>query len=465
MADTHPSRKLVKNALKVLLASARCDCRESVVNIFCKLKERRADAFKAADTDVLETWLRKCPKLFIVYEESGQVFVRPTAALGFCLGHTRKHNPCQQKLCNYLHACPRFFLTGACGFRDRCSYGHNLRTPLNRRLLKLHGVGVLDLTELRTLLRLPWVRRGASMPRMCRSYNSCGGCVREGGRCHGLHLCSLHVFGFSGGDCERNHDIRSQDVAETLALYGISVAGRRPEDVVKEVQAYVASRNDIFVYPDCDVPDLNRKKRRPDMETGAKPQQTGTILNVFQQRAWESVYRKNGRRPEKLFFTRTGRRPINQVSTKTESPGSICRHHLMGKCGYGESCHRLHSNRPFLWRMIELPEDTEKDEDLTWTSFDPVNNVLLEQYFSQPEIVECCLDNVDGVKMFVNFIEHMAECIATDKMYSLHRLGIPPRATLSSDQEYLATVWLWYWQNQKRKWIEFGFKQKERELC
>ncbi|XP_070208051.1 protein mono-ADP-ribosyltransferase PARP12-like [Littorina saxatilis] len=394
MADTHPSRKLVKNAMKVLLASARCDCRESVVNIFCKLKERRADAFKAADTDVLETWLRKCPELFIVFEESGQVYVRPTAALGFCPGHISKRNPCQQKLCNHLHACPRFFLTGACGFRDRCSYGHNLRTPLNCRLLKLHGVGVLDLTELRTLLRLPWVRRGVSMPRMCWSYNSCGGCVREGGRCHGLHLCSRHVLGFSGGECERNHDVMSQDVAQTLALYGISAAGRRPENVVKEVQAYVTYRNDTFVYTDCDVRDIKRKNKRADIETGAtaKPQKTDSI--------------------------------------STKSVG--------GKCRFGESCYKLHSDRPFLWMMGELPGGKrtrlENDQDLTWSSFDHVNNVLLEKYFSQPDIAVCCLENVDGAKMRVDFNKRLAECIATDKVYRIRRLGTPSRAELNSDQ-------------------------------
>ena len=108
------------------------------------------------------------PQVFRFHGRGTDIAVSPNINLPICLTHSCKVGSCKEQTCTALHFCMFFLLSGKCDFKDRCLFGHDLNTDHNRRLLQDHLLGGLNMTELRTLFCLPWVRRGVTVPRVCR---------------------------------------------------------------------------------------------------------------------------------------------------------------------------------------------------------------------------------------------------------------------------------------------------------
>ena len=108
------------------------------------------------------------PQVFLFHGRGSDIAVSPNTNLSICPMHSCKVGSCKEKTCAALHLCMFFLLSGKCAFKDRCLFGHDLNTDHNRKRLQDHLLGGLNMTELRTLFCLPWVRRGVTVPSVCR---------------------------------------------------------------------------------------------------------------------------------------------------------------------------------------------------------------------------------------------------------------------------------------------------------
>ncbi|KAK7109877.1 protein mono-ADP-ribosyltransferase PARP12-like [Littorina saxatilis] len=466
MAGAEGRERLVRDVLQILLASRDEDLREEIVDVFNALGKARQKAHSVNTADRLERCLGQCPEVFQLDKEYKEVFVRPRTKMSICPTHFKKHGSCRARNCSDLHFCAFYLLSGYCSLgdgRDCCGFGHSLRTPHNGRALGWHLLGGLDITDLRSLLCLPWVRRGITLPRVCWYFNQHCGCGRKN-ECRALHLCLPYVLGTCrfGKGCRRNHNINHPQVTQALTKYGVNVSGRRLTDILEEVKMYESDSNTSTSRDNDDSVDGDEEERRTGFQFGAKPKMFGSVPNLFQGRDLQPVPQNNGRRPRCPSAGRRGKEgsytALSREAGRSPRMESLCVFHLMNKCRFGDSCHHLHSDRLYLWRLTEWPEDVGRDEDVVWSSLDHDNNLVLEREYSKPNVVECTLQDVNGDTMKVNLREFTAVSLSSNQRYKIRRLTTPSSAESNKSQLPIATVWLWYWRNQDGDWIEIGLE-------
>ncbi|XP_070208050.1 uncharacterized protein [Littorina saxatilis] len=201
-------------------------------------------------------------------QDRWQDCVAPTTQLTLCPVHSQKSGSCRDRACTGLHFCIFYLLSGQCAYASSnhsgCLFGHALEAdPHNRRLLQQSFLVELNLTELRKLFCLPGVRRGVTVPKICKYYNKHMGC-NKGGKCRALHLCHPYVLETCkfGRGCRRNHDISHQEVKQVLTLYGVRVKGRPLSDILRELRSFPGKekRDDAGRRSDDDDDDRGRSR-------------------------------------------------------------------------------------------------------------------------------------------------------------------------------------------------------------
>ncbi|GAA6100196.1 protein mono-ADP-ribosyltransferase PARP12-like isoform X3 [Tachysurus ichikawai] len=274
--------------------------------------------------------------------------------------------------------------------RQRCKYGHSLRTEHNSRALREHGLQDLNKDQLRVLLLQ---NDGSLLPNVCVSYNKGSGdfgncpdkqaCVR-------LHVCERYIRGLcDGNECKRCHDFHEPHPSETLRARG--VASHLIGSLLQIYQNILTLKDHRYA----------RDKYGARSRENPKSQQPSNRAKV----------------PESLQSNRA----VNE----------ICRSFIRGCCKYGEKCWRVHFGLPYKWE-VELDE--------VWIDL-PDNEVIERDYCDPAKIHSVGLEPV---------------CFDTMEQgeHSVRRLS-----TVSSviDPSFTHTTkWIWYWENEYHKWIEYG---------
>ncbi|KAK7093308.1 uncharacterized protein [Littorina saxatilis] len=234
---------LCTDILRFLLTTTDEACEKRVADVY-RARSKKCRKCNIHNANELADFLEEYPQVFEVFEDRGQDCVAPTTQLTLCPVHSQKSGSCRDRSCTGLHFCIFYLLSGQCAFassnHSECLFSHNLEAdPHNFRLLQQNFLVGLNLTELRRLFCLPGVRRGVTVPKICRYYNKHMGC-NKGGKCRALHLCHPYVLETCkfGRGCRRNHDIDNQQVKQVLTFYGVRVKGRKLTHILMELRSF-----------------------------------------------------------------------------------------------------------------------------------------------------------------------------------------------------------------------------------
>lgn len=137
---------------------------------------------------------------------------------------------CQNKLsCTKLHIC-EVFMVNMCS-DSNCSYGHNVCTTHNKRVLQSFWMEKLEASAIIDVLRLTLLGTVNVQPLdICCNYNF-STCQND--NCKDLHICLDYVGGLGScvrPSCPLNHDIQSQNCMEILCSQGIDITHLREEE-------------------------------------------------------------------------------------------------------------------------------------------------------------------------------------------------------------------------------------------
>ncbi|XP_016431304.1 poly [ADP-ribose] polymerase 12-like [Sinocyclocheilus rhinocerous] len=146
--------------------------------------------------------------------ESKEVFAQTTVEL--C-----RKSECGE-LCGNLHLCKYELMMGRCS-RHSCSYGHQLMSEHNVRILRAHGMICLSREDLCVIFLQS---DSGLLPPLCVAYNRSrgrrGNCP-DGETCTRLHVCESFVRGRCGDtDCGRTHDFHEPQARKVLRSRGVS---------------------------------------------------------------------------------------------------------------------------------------------------------------------------------------------------------------------------------------------------
>ncbi|XP_041378226.1 uncharacterized protein LOC121390469 [Gigantopelta aegis] len=139
------------------------------------------------------------------------------------------------------------------------------------------------------------------------------------------------------------------------------------------------------------------------------------------------------------------------ISNAAKEPSlTICIHELRGKCLFGSVCKNQHKPMIYQWQW-------KSHGDASWMDFNKEENLQLEKAFCQVDNMECYLD-MSGDVVKIDFISMRASGDYFGG--AVHRLS-----TISSKNAHTGiykwtTVWHWYWQDDDKKWKEYGKADK-----
>uniref|UniRef100_A0A4W3HSR5 Poly [ADP-ribose] polymerase 12-like n=1 Tax=Callorhinchus milii TaxID=7868 RepID=A0A4W3HSR5_CALMI len=149
-------------------------------------------------------------------------------------------------------------------------------------------------------------------------------------------------------------------------------------------------------------------------------------LNICQIKIWKSASVKEKRSPR--------RKTSSDCKSDVDSE-NICLFFLRKHCSYKDQCKLVHFKLPYRWQIYEG----------TWKDF--TNMEEIEKDFCDPS------NKARGGSPPINFIT------MTSNSCKVRRLSTVSSVT-KPEHYILTTEWLWYWQGDSIKWIEFG-KQEE----
>ncbi|XP_016101156.1 poly [ADP-ribose] polymerase 12 [Sinocyclocheilus grahami] len=194
--------------LKVLCGNHGSMEYERLLEISYGLKEVSAE-------NSLDKIIRRSDIFTVVQRsESKEVFAQTT--VGLC-----RRSECEE-LCGNLHLCKYELMTGRC-CRQGCSYGHQLMSEHNVRILRAHGMMCLSREDLCVMFLQS---DSGLLPPLCIAYNRSrgrrGSCP-DGETCTRLHVCESFVRGRCGDtDCGRSHDFHEPQARKVLRSRGVS---------------------------------------------------------------------------------------------------------------------------------------------------------------------------------------------------------------------------------------------------
>ncbi|XP_045212326.2 uncharacterized protein LOC123563543 [Mercenaria mercenaria] len=171
-----------------------------------------------------------------------QPFVHLTTKVVICETHCSKQS-CDgvKPHCSGLHICKYYLLSGNCRFGRRCSFGHDLNTDHNRKLLEESHLNNITVNDLNFLLKQVNNRTTLTSPGICKFYNIENDKCRHsehGTVCPLLHICRHYVNGdcMYGKKCRRSHNILDDASVLILQKHGIDTR-RRPAEILKELRS------------------------------------------------------------------------------------------------------------------------------------------------------------------------------------------------------------------------------------
>ncbi|KAL3862314.1 hypothetical protein ACJMK2_008292 [Sinanodonta woodiana] len=400
-----------------------------------------------------------------------QTAVKPQTRIELCKIHCSKNGHCPGRpnvSCNGLHIC-KFYILDSCKIGN-CKYGHDLTTQHNMQIRHDYLLDHLKIKELKYLLNLAENRSETTFPRICKFYNNEGGCryQQQGKSCPHLHICKHYIMDKCsfGPRCKRNHNILADDIRDILTRYKINIS-RTPKEIIAELQEAL-SKDEDSKSETSEILDQRfttasslvskRCKSTPNLvmqQMSLSPYSSAPVTDSDEGSAVDSKGVPVGAR---IKSSRSGKHHQSrskkentlerQLSVDSTQGTHICLYNLRGQCWFKDSCRNVHKNMPYQWQI-------RYQSDGVWEDLGEEDNLYVELNFCNPECDDCFSEDRYGHPIRI-FFDKMEAQTGDKKNLEVRRLS-----TVSSEDaenQPLATRWRWFWQDQRREWVEYGSK-------
>ncbi|KAF3689067.1 Poly [ADP-ribose] polymerase 12 [Channa argus] len=327
----------------------------------------------------------------------------------------KKPGECPQ--CDGLHLC-KYFVCGGCTYEAKCRKPHSLDSQHNAELLRKHDLH--ELTE-KQLFQLLLQNDPFLLPEICSHYNKGNGVhgsCKYTTACTKLHICQHYAQGNCkfGSSCKRVHAFDAQ---------GMKIFQGFGQEIIKNLKGLY--RNKLIIMGQGAPP-------MPNMPEVRKPTQNPSRSN-----------------PRSPTSTNCSSKPINDAD-KSE----ICLYFIRMHCSFKEKCARVHWHLPYRWQVLDSDGKTWKDlhnmEDIEKAYCDPEHNTSC---MDQPKSISGIFsllgfqNSASPVGQFVDFMTMTYEGSPVHRLSTASSISKPPHYILT-------TQWLWYWKDERGKWIEYG---------
>ncbi|XP_029289315.1 protein mono-ADP-ribosyltransferase PARP12 [Cottoperca gobio] len=332
---------------------------------------------------------------------------------------------CQKKpgecpKCDGLHLC-RYYVCGNCTFGLKCKNPHSLAFPHNAELLKRYGLH--DLTQ-KQLFQLLLQNDPYLLPEICPHYNKGNGVhgvCKFTTSCTKLHVCQHYFQGDCkfGSSCKRNHNV---DALGTKIFRGFS-----QENITNLLQIY--SNKFIIMGPQ-------------ERQTTAVPALPALRTPTMQP---------SHNNPESPTSSACSSKLMSDAERN-----EICLFFLRRHCSFKDKCARVHWHLPYRWQVLN-------SDGVTWK--DLANSEDVEKAYCDPQHDTSCVDPPAptlGIFRFLSLTSSAPPAGPSVDFMTMTYGGYPVRrlSTASSVSKpphfILTTQWLWYWQDEGGKWLEYG---------
>ncbi|KAK3570492.1 hypothetical protein QTP86_020073 [Hemibagrus guttatus] len=137
------------------------------------------------------------------------------------------------------------------------------------------------------------------------------------------------------------------------------------------------------------------------------------------------------------------------VSTMQSNSGAVCEalseeiclFYIRGGCTFKEKCARVHHRMPYKWQYLQFG---------TWKDFS--NGEDIERTYSNPTN-----DKSMGSTQ-VNFEDMTYSGMKVRRLSTVSSVNKPPHLILT-------TNWIWYWKDEKGRWIEYGCGEDAKRMA
>ncbi|XP_027599582.2 protein mono-ADP-ribosyltransferase PARP12 [Pipra filicauda] len=304
--------------------------------------------------------------------------------------------------CGQLHLC-KYHLKGHCrnhGARKECRFAHNFFSDHNLRVLRRHGLEILDSDELCQLL----LQNDPSLlPEVCLHYNKgdgpYGSCTFKTS-CTKLHVCQYFLRGQCrfGNTCKRSHDLLKSECLEKLLKQGMSL------DNIERLPSLYRNMYDI----------KNSNRNMQDIEEA----KTSPCKDKKHSSGRESA------------------------TTKDDESEQICLYHLYKSCGFKEKCIRTHFHLPYRWQISDgnTWKDLKNMEEIEKAYCDPNKTRFTNGVTESGSVMAC-----------ICFLSMCCGFAKVRRLSTASSVTKPPHFILT-------TEWIWYWKDEFGMWQEYGKK-------
>ncbi|MGH0116587.1 UNVERIFIED_CONTAM: hypothetical protein FKN15_014787 [Acipenser sinensis] len=421
--------------------------------------------------------------------------------------------------CEGLHLC-KYFVYGNCRFNagSKCRFSHDLRSIHNIPVLRANQLQDLEDDELCQLL----LQNDPSLlPEVCIHYNKgfgkFGACTHET-KCTQLHICQHFMQGDCrfGSQCKRSHkfdgiswqilksrglapdlirnlpdiyqniySIRNSSTGESQgdkcrfshdlrSIHNIPVLrANQLQDLEDDELCQLLLQNDPSLLPEvcihynkgfgkfgacthetkCTKLHICQHFMQGDCRFGSQCKRS----HKFDGIAWQ-ILKSRGLAPglirnlpdiyQNIYSIRnssTGESQEAHVRTREPSVCSnsdaeheeICLFYIRKHCGFKDKCLKVHFHLPYKWEVLN---------GSAWTDLPDMEEI--EKAFCNPA------NTTSGGSPAVDFLTMRRGSASVRRLSTASSVTKPPHFILTTD-------WAWYWQDEHRKWVEYG-KQASR---
>ncbi|XP_033881063.1 protein mono-ADP-ribosyltransferase PARP12-like isoform X2 [Acipenser ruthenus] len=299
--------------------------------------------------------------------------------------------------------------------------------------------------------------------RLCKDY------PKDCGDCEGLHLCKYFVYGNcrfnAGSKCRFSHDLRS--------IHNIPVLrANQLQDLEDDELCQLLLQNDPSLLPEvcihynkgfgkfgacthetkCTKLHICQHFMQGDCRFGSQCKRS----HKFDGISWQ-ILKSRGLAPDlirnlpdiyqNIYSIRnssTGESQEAHVRTREPSVCSnsdaeheeICLFYIRKHCGFKDKCLKVHYHLPYKWEVLN---------GSAWTDLPDMEEI--EKAFCNPA------NTTSGGSPVVDFLTMRRGSASVRRLSTASSVTKPPHFILTTD-------WAWYWQDEHRKWVEYG-KQVE----
>uniref|UniRef100_A0A8B9KJL2 Poly (ADP-ribose) polymerase family, member 12a n=1 Tax=Astyanax mexicanus TaxID=7994 RepID=A0A8B9KJL2_ASTMX len=286
----------------------------------------------------------------------------------------------------------RYYVCGNC--TAKCHKVHAIDHSYNTVILNKAGLQFLGKTELFQLL----LQNDPSLlPEVCSHYNKGNGehgSCKFPKSCKNLHLCQH----FLQDDCKFAAACKRAHSFDATAMKILNARGLSPENIHKLCEI---DKNRFLI--------SNHKERGPVLIDLYSAQ--GTLRSKQMSRQHSS----------------------NSVSEADRS--EICLYFVRQGCSFKGKCVRVHHDRPYKWEVLA-------QDGVTWTHMP--NEEDIERAYCNPIVCSVYFNNTG-----MNFSSMTCGGASVRRLSTASSVTKPPHFILT-------TEWLWYWEDEKGQWNEYG---------